>query len=873
VLIERDEHLAALRRAHDGIHAGIHAGGVGRLILVAGEAGAGKSVLVRAFVDELDSRTTVLTGHCDALFTPAPLGPLVDVAVELGGAVQESVTGGGRPHEVASALLETLGSAPSVLVVEDLHWADEASLDVVRLLARRLGDKPVLVIATYRDDELGPSHPLRFILGDLATQPDVSRLSVGPLSRDGVCQLVGDRGLDVDELHRRTSGNAFFVTEVIDSGSGQLPLTVRDTVLGRVARLDSAARGVLDVVAVVPRDCEYWLLETVVPDLAGLDDCLASGILSDQGDTVRFRHELARITVNDAVAPVRRRALHQRVLAALSSTRNPDVARLSHHAYAAGDSGATLRFAPLAAAAAARHGAHREAAEQYARAIQVAAVEDPSLLGALYDGRAYSCYLSGDFPSAVAAQRQALDHHRAEGDVMRQGHAARALSLLVRYEGDLDAAWNIGVEAVEVLERLPPSRESALAYCNLSHHATNSEDADASRLWASRALEVADTLGDLEAQVYASLNLASLEAITGDPAATAHLEALLDRAQRNRLEEQAGRCYVGLTWWSPRGRRYADADRYVDAGLAFCEERGLDLWQAYLHAYRARSALDRGHWDAAVGSALTILQNPRTSPVPRATALAVIGLVRARRGEPDARAPLDEAWEMVRGSRELQRVEPVAVARAEALWLDGSYDQIHDATELVLDLAVDRSAAWIVGELLLWRRRGDVAMGSTDTVSGEVPEPFRSELRGEWRRASEQWRQLDAPYEAALALGSSEDEGDLRQALEEFRALGAEAAAVLTVRRMRALGVRRLPRGPQIATRSNPAGLTTREVETLGLLAGGLRNQEIASSLYISERTVDHHVAAILRKLEVRSREEAVKRAATLGLLTEASPP
>jgi DNA-binding CsgD family transcriptional regulator len=857
VLLERSGPLAALADAW----ADVRTSGRGRLVLVPGEAGVGKSALLASFLGSLDGASRVLVGRCDALFTPRPLGPFVDVVEQLGGRVRDLVGSGARPHEVLAELLVELRREPTVLALEDLQWADEASLDVLTLLGRRLAGSPTLVLATYRDDELGPAHPLRLVLGELGTGAAVSRVPLRPLSRTAVAELLGGSGgATVDDLYATTGGNPFFVTEAVAAGAGSavaVPVSVRDAVLARAARLGRAARAVLDGVAVVPQPCEYWLLGRLAGDDAdAVDECLAAGMLTAGPTALQFRHELARLAVESALSGAQRLRLNQQALDALAATASPDPARLAHHAAAAGDAEAVLRYAVLAARRASALGAHREAAEQYARAIAFAgesSAADPGEgLGELFDQRAYACYLSGDFPAALEAQRRALDHHRATGERAQQGAAARAMALLLRYDGDLDLAWELGQEAMRVLEPLGPSHELALTCATLSHLAVSAEDADQARVWGARAAELADRLGDVEVAVYVQLNLAQVALQEDDPSATASYEQALATALEHRLEEQAGRAYVNLVWWSPRGRRYAEADRYVEPGLAYCEERGLDLWRAYLLAYRARSALDRGRWDEAEASASLVLANPRTSPVPRVVANAVLGLLAARRTGDPAWPLLDQAWAAAGPTRELQRMEPAAVARAEALWLAGRDDEVAEATAATLDIAVLRGAAWVVGELAAWRRRAGLDVGASLAAS----EPFAAELRGDWAAARAAWQQLSAPYEAALVLLASDDEAVVRTALDQLRGLGAEGAVARATRRLRELGARAVPRGPRASTRENPAGLTARELEVARLVADGLRNQEVARRLTLAPRTVDHHVAAVLHKLGVASRGE-----------------
>ncbi len=464
-LLERERDLAALA----ALLTGVREEGRGAFVLLAGEAGIGKTELLRRFCDEQRSATRILWGACDALFTPRPLGPLIDVAASTGGQLEALVQSDPKPYEVAAALLDELGrSAPTVLVIEDLHWADEATLDVVRLLGRRVESAPALVIVSYRD-ELDRAHPLRVLTGELTTSGSVRRMNVDALSPEAVARLAEPKGIDADELYRTTGGNPFFVTEVLAAGDAEIPDTVRDAVFARAARLSPTARALLEAVAIVPPNGELWLLEALAPEAIGhIDDCLASGMLSMERDSVAFRHELARLAVEDALPPDRRIALHREALEALADppVGEPDLARLAHHAEAAGDAEAVLRFAPGAAAHAASLGAHREAAAQYARTLRFGDRLDREERAGFLTRRASECYLTDENAEAIEEERRALDLYRELGDRRMEGDALRALSVFLWCPGRIAESEQAGREAVAVLEGLPPGRELAMAYAN-----------------------------------------------------------------------------------------------------------------------------------------------------------------------------------------------------------------------------------------------------------------------------------------------------------------------------------------------------------------------------------------------------------------------
>ena len=326
-LLEREEALARLRGALSEA-----CGGGGLIAFVSGEAGIGKTSLLRAFVAGVPDDVRLVIGGCDDLAVPRALGPFHEIADGLPAlATRLDEEPAAAPRLVLEELRRT---QPSVCVVEDAHWADEATLDVLGYVARRIEDLAALLVVSLRDDELDVAHPLRRVLA--AAAPDrACRVVLEPLSV-GAVRLLAGPGLDAQALHEVTGGNPFFVTEAISAGTG-LSATLRDAVLSRVARLSDEGRAVAELVSVVPGQAEPWLVESLAASpVEGLVACEAGGLLAVEAGNVRFRHELARRAVEDALAGARRRELNRAVLAALTA-RGVDAARLAHHAREAGD--------------------------------------------------------------------------------------------------------------------------------------------------------------------------------------------------------------------------------------------------------------------------------------------------------------------------------------------------------------------------------------------------------------------------------------------------------------------------------------------------------------------------------------------------------
>ncbi len=862
-LLEREAALELLARELDDA-----LGGRGRLVFVEGEAGVGKTALLRGFLARYAGPARALWGACDPLFTPRPLGPFADVAQSAGGGLNSAIESGAKAYEVAAALQRELGrgAKPTILVLDDMHWADEASLDVLRLIARRVEELPALVLVSYRGHEVGPAHGLRLVIGELASSRAVQRLHVESLSLAAVASLAAPYGVDAGELHRKTGGNPLFVTEVLAAGGTSIPESVRDAVLARAARLCTSARSLLETVSVVPQPTELWLLDALGAQVGSdLDDCLTSGLLAATAGTLAFRHELVRLAIEDSLRPDRVATLHRLVLAALEASTDPvDVARLAYHAEGAGDTGSVLRHAPAAAKRAASVGAHSEAATQYFRTIRFADAQPDVDRADLFERLSHECYLTGEFDRALDAQQRALGLRRSLGDPRAECDALRSFARLLRYTGRVDEAFAAAHEAVERLERVPPpGRELAMAYANLSHLYMSVEDVKPTLAWGEKARALAEQLGDDESLLYALGNMTQLAMLNREPGAPARVTGIYRHAHAAGLHEHAGRTFVMRVWWAPRGRWYANADEHLAEGLEYCEAHGIDLWRLYLLAYHARSSLDRGRWDDALETAQRVVDDQRSSPMPRIVALSVLGLVRARRGDPGVWPALDEAWRLASPTAELQRIEPAVAARAEAAWLEGRPGLVSGDLASAVELARKRRQAWVVGELSYWLWRANELEATPDTET-----PHLLQVAGKWQEAADAWTALESPYEAALARSDGDEEAQ-RRGLDELTELGARAASTVVARRLREQGAHGVPRGPRATTLANPAGLTSRESEVLALVAEGLRNAEIAERLVVSRKTVDHHVSAILRKLDVKTRGEAVATAAGRGLLKD----
>ena len=857
-LLERSEQLSTLGE----VFSTVVERGRGRMVLISGEAGIGKTSLVRRFCDQADGAVRVLSGACDVLFTPRPLGPLLDVAEAAGGELANVVESGVVPYEVAAAVGRALQQwAPSILVLEDVHAADEATLDVLRVLARRVDGLPALMIVTYRDVGLERSHPLRVVLGEIAAVSQTGRLRLAPLSREAVARLATAHHAVADDLYLKTGGNPFFVTEALAAADEKIPATVRDAVLGRAARLSPGARRLLDAIAVAGKEAELWLLDAIAKDCSEcLEECIASGMIIGRARSVAFSHELARLAIEESIPMRRRLALHRGALAALQSAPDgtSELSRLANHAQAVGDPESVLKFGPPAAAHASKLGAHREAAIHYGQALRFADLVPLEKRAMLFSARAFDLFVTVQFEEAIAAQEQALRCFQELGVRPAQGASLAFLAQLQWQVGSLPEGLATAQRALDVLEG-QPGPELVAAYKMMSVLLLAAEDPASAMVWAKRAEALAQQIDHSQSRISALQMVGWVEFFTGALDGLDKLDRALDLAQEAGFEDLVALTYVIVVRTAGRLREYDISAPYVRAGVDYCSERDFDVWRYYLLSWESNQLLAEGRWNDAAQTALICLGDE--NPFARIHALVTLGLVRARRGDPGVWEPLDEAVALAEPRHEQQWIAPVAIARAEAAWLEGRSEAAIRETDLAYKDA-KRLGTWYLAGLCYWRWRA----GVDEPIPSVGEEQYRLEMAGEWAAASERWAAGGCVYSTSFALMDADEDADLQRALGELQALGAKPAAAIFARKLRERGALSVPRGQRPATRANAANLTPRELEVLTLLAEGLHNSEIASRLFVAEKTVGHHVSAILSKLGVSNRVQAVTEATRLGI-------
>ncbi|QXJ23356.1 AAA family ATPase [Actinomadura graeca] len=824
----------------------------GTLVLVSGEAGIGKTSLVTALRDRLGRRVRFIVTGCEPLSVPVPLAP-VRALLEATGAGTSGLGDGDR-RVLAGDLTAALGRAgPAVVVIEDLQWADAATLDVVRLLARTVRSLPVTLLATYRDDGLGAHPQLAILVGDLAAVP---RLRLARLSEAAVARLAAPAGLDAPRLFAVTGGNPFLVVEAV-AALGEPPRSVRDATRARMARLEERARHTVEAAAVIGQVITLALLEKVAPGARGsLEQCLAHGVLVDAGaGKVAFQHDLTRQAVEESLPPARRTALHARVVDALRAEGEPEHARLAHHAERAGLGRETVRHAMCAAREAQRLGCHADAAKQYERALahEAPAAERAELL----IGFGHAGWLAGRPERSAAALEEAAALGRRLRDRSIQGRALRLLNQPLWEFDRWQDARRVLLEAIRLLED-GDAAELARAWAGLVAIEGCGLDPAAGIEHAPVALRHAAEAGLDQVCVDVMIGLAHARGFRGH-ADDGTLTDCLRRCRAEGWHFEAVRGYAVAFIVASLNRDHVRIETTLAEALAFFEEiqapRARDLAAGCL----ARSLLDQGHLpeaaEWAVRAQCTPLMEACLAPAVQATA-------ELRRGH-DAEGLLTRARAALAESGDTYRLPWVEAALAEAAWLRGDRDALLAHVRSGLTHPGVRQIPRVAGELALWAMRG----GQPPPSHNGLPAPVRLELAGDWNGAVHAWQRLKAPYEAALAALPG-DPTSAREAIGALQRLGAGAAARAFARERTARGAP-TPRGPRPSTRAHPAGLTAREQQVLIWVAEGATNREIAAALHLSERTVAHHVSAVLRKLGARTRTAAAEKARALLLLPQ----
>jgi len=820
--------------------------------LIRGEAGIGKTALVDALIESQDD-VFVLRGGCDDLLTARPLGPIWDMSFDEP-SLHEALTEDDR-YAAFRALFELLTRSmrPTIVVIEDVHWADDATLDIIKFLGRRIDSTHALLILTFRDETSINAH-LRAALGDLP-QGRLENLPLLPLSLEAVTTLVADDD-EAKNIWEITGGNPFFVVELMRVGPEAVPLSVRDVLRSRVDRLGDSGRRLVETASVVPGRVELTLLDEIDPNLKdGVNDADRLGILEVTGEAVSFRHELARTAVEGDLSELRRRELNLAVMRACE-TLGEDISRCAHHAREAGDVEAMIRLLPEAARVAARMESHREAVsdlrtlEPYLDRLSAEELADH------YDMWAWEEHSASGGGQELAERAVAI--RRTLGDPAKLGRSMTAAGFLSHVGNDREGAVSWIKEAISVLESVG-GEFLAQAYAELARLAMIAADYQETVELSERVFALADDQSPARAHALNSLGTAT--ALSRYPEGLEMLEEsdrMCERLElgRSRIRTSINIASVALEW-----RDLATAEKWIRSLLQLAEQFQMTSLVVYGQSHVIEHNLLSGDWEAAESEARSVIEDPILMENARTEGSRVLAEILTRTGNPDAESVIRDAWRLANMTGEPQHVGRIAATVAEYVWLGGKVeDDLTGPLPDLVDQMKPHLSPWYAGELALWLWLD----GRVDAIPVEAPPPYRMLSEGEWKKSADWFSERDIPYEKALALTLGDTEAKL-EALAILDGLGADPLASKVRSQLKADGIKGVPRRTRATAHAGPFGLTTRQNEVLELLGEGLTNREIADRLYVSTRTVDHHVSAILNRLGVNNRREAVAAASEAG--------
>ncbi len=859
-LLERQNFLDELIRIAESIK-----DSHGKTVLITGEAGVGKTSLIKEFTNNLNSGIRVMTGSCDDLFTPRPLGPLYDIAYQVNSDLPRELTAQANRSGIFSVFLHYLqkDSEPKIVVIEDIHWADEATLDFIKFLTRRINGSKLMLILSYRDEDLVQGNLLRSVFADL-NHSEIKRLRLYPLSEKAVSILMEEAGVTDETLYERTGGNPFYVSELLVFSTEGMPLSIKEAVVARTTSLDPNTRELLEIISAIPTKVDVEFLRKFSERLEeSLDQSLNKGLLIMDKNLVSFRHELARLAIYDSLSEIKRQQIHKRVLEHLLNTnRIQDVfARIVHHAIQANEKDIIIKYAPLAAKQAAALAAHSLSAEHYSIAIKFGDLLPPDELISLYEGKTYECYLTGQIDEAIKAGEKITGLLQKFPNPQREGENYRRLSRILWYNCEDIKGEEYLDKAINILEKLPAGKSLAMAYSNKSQTYMIRELDDLAIDWGRKAIALARELNEPEIIAHALNNIGSARMSEGDDSGENDLLKSLEIALTDsNFFEHAIRAYLNLGGMYLYRRDLVKADRLYTQGAEFSREKDLYVFGLCLAGHHAKVKMHYGNWDKAVELAEYVLGRKSVPPANRLMPVSVLATIRSRRNDPGSEKLLTESMELALKMGENEKIISIFAARADYFWLRNKLGELADELKSIYSIILKTNNPWAIGEIAYWMWKAELL----DEPPEQIAEPYLLQIRGSWKAAARYWENVHCPYEQALALSEGDRESML-EAVRIFDSLGASAAVALIKQKMREKGIKKIPKGPRKSTRNHPAGLTLRQVDVLKLLTKGLSNSEIATNLFISPKTVDHHISAILAKLNLRSRIEAAVYMRTKG--------
>lgn len=848
-LLERDKFISDLSAVFERVRTEN-----GFIVSVSGEAGIGKTSLVKVFTDQVKDQYQVFWGTCDDLFTPRPLAPLYDIAYQLNSKFINHLDSKiSRPSIFSNFIKEIQANEPNIIVIEDTHWADESTLDLLKFLGRRINKLKTLLIFTYRDDEIKSDHPLKLALSTFQSS-SIKRIKLTPLSENAVNTLALKYGKNDSELYAKTSGNPLLVTEVLLNDQTETPPTIKELFTSKLNRLSSDGKQVVELISVIPGKAEKWLVQKLVKDITLIDEILELGILKSESDSFLFKHELARMAIEESLSESKRIGFNSRVLDVLVHKQNNEqfLSRIIHHASKAFNKEAIIKFAPSAAKQASKFGAHRDATKIYQITLKYNDFLSAQQKLNLLEGISYECFLTGQVEEAIQASENAIKILKEYPAPEREGEIYRRLSRILWYDCQDEKGEEYLDRAIQIFENLPPSKNLAMAYSNKSQTYAIREESGAAIEWGIKALELAQKLNDKEVEAHALNNIGCCKLLDDDISGENDLLKSLEISVVNNLYEHATRAYVNLGSIHLQQRNLIAADKYFSRGLEYGNEKDIYVFSLCMAGHYAKTKMHFGFWDESIELANSVLKEKSTPPGNTVMPINVLAIIRARRNDPGALKLINEAEVMAFNMGELEKIVSITAAKAEYFWLKNKLEIFAEELHSIYLKVLKSNNIWAIGEIAYWVWKA----GKLKEVPQQIAKPYLLQVEGKWSEAAELWKELECPYEEGLALSEGDEEA-MKNAIEVFEKLGASATLQLIKHKMRESGIKGVPKGPRQSTKENFAGLTARQLEVLKLVANGMSNSEIADNLYISAKTVDHHISAIYSKLNIHSRIEA----------------